>query len=78
MADITAYTLPKHGLLAAPGKRLAVYDIFPRDDGAYVVEVSILGGNPRTVSPFSTELEAKRWIAAHHTGLYALQSRWRL
>lgn len=55
-----------------------MYDIFPRDDGAYVVEVSILRGNPTTVAPFSNELEAKRWIEAHHTGLYTLRSRWRL
>jgi hypothetical protein len=78
LADISADIQRKDSQLATPGKRLAVYDIFPRDDGAYVVEVSILGGKPTTVAPFSTELEAKRWIEVHHTGLYALQSRWRL
>ena len=43
----------------------ASYRVIPRENGSFVVEVSIPDSYPTTVSVFKTEADAEAWIAQH-------------
>jgi hypothetical protein len=56
----------------------ATYSVVPLADGTFSVEVVITESYPTKVSPFSTEADAKAWIAEHRRRVQSEErtSRW--
>jgi hypothetical protein len=47
----------------------ATYQIIPRADGGFGVEVTIPNSHPTMVTGFATEAAAEAWVARHKEGV---------